>query len=90
MLVGKEARSSKRTIRLALDTATVCAFRIHSLQKLIASQKISQEVSSSRPYPPTVHVLVLPSQIPLDLRLGIRDFDEAWLVSIHISSVPPA
>ncbi|KJA28999.1 hypothetical protein HYPSUDRAFT_128486 [Hypholoma sublateritium FD-334 SS-4] len=63
VLVGKEARSSKRAIQLALDTAT----------------KISQEVSSSRPYPPTVHVLVLPSQIPLDLRLGVRDFDEAWL-----------
>ena len=50
---------------------------------------MSQEISPSRPYPPTVHALVLPSQIPLDLRLSVRDFDEAWLVGIQRSPFLP-
>ena len=40
----------------------------------------TSETASSRPFHPTIHVLVLPSQIPIDLKLGIRDLDEAWLV----------
>ncbi|KAF9474543.1 hypothetical protein BDN70DRAFT_815514 [Pholiota conissans] len=63
VFVGKDARSARRRIRFALDIAS----------------KISKEVAPSRPYAPTVHALALPSRIPLDLRLGIRDFDEAWL-----------
>ncbi|KAF8967877.1 hypothetical protein BDZ97DRAFT_475685 [Flammula alnicola] len=63
VLVGKEARSDRQAIRLALDVA----------------MKMSKHVACSRPYAPTVHALILPSKIPLDLRRGIRDFDEAWL-----------
>ncbi|KAF8897057.1 hypothetical protein CPB84DRAFT_1681849, partial [Gymnopilus junonius] len=63
ILVGREARSNRRAIEFALDLA----------------KELSSEAASSRPYVPTVHVLVLPSQLPLDLRLGIRDLDEAWV-----------
>ncbi|KDR75771.1 hypothetical protein GALMADRAFT_226417 [Galerina marginata CBS 339.88] len=62
VLVGKGARGNRRDIRFALDLV----------------KKMSNKVSSSRPYVPTVHVLILPSQIPLDLEMGIRDLDEAW------------
>jgi len=40
---------------------------------------MSKALSPHRPFPPTVHVLVLPSQLPLDLRLSFRDFDEESL-----------
>jgi hypothetical protein len=49
-------------------------------------QRISLESASARPYRPPIHVLVLPSQLPMDLRLGIRDLDEDWLVSNTLSS----
>jgi hypothetical protein len=44
-------------------------------------QQLSSRVASSRPSNPTVHVLVLPSQLPLDLRLQLRGLDEALMVS---------
>jgi len=47
---------------------------------------MASEVAPKRPYLPTVHVLIVPSQIPLDLRLGTRDLDEAWLVSASLTS----
>jgi len=39
--------------------------------------------ASSRPFAPPVHVLVLPSKLPLDLRLNLRELDDSELVSIH-------
>ncbi|KAK0485856.1 hypothetical protein IW261DRAFT_1329900 [Armillaria novae-zelandiae] len=61
VLVGQGARTQRQNIRLAISVA-------QSLAKLVAVD---------RPYQPTVHVLILPSQIPLDLRLHFRDLDEA-------------
>lgn len=61
VLVGQSARTQRQNIRLAISVA-------QSLAKLVADD---------RPYQPTVHVLILPSQIPLDLRLHFRDLDEA-------------
>lgn len=43
-------------------------------------QKMSKKLAPSRPFPPTLHVLVLPSQLPLDLRLNFRNLDEEFLV----------
>jgi hypothetical protein len=36
--------------------------------------------AASRPFEPPIHVLILPSKIPLDLRLHFRDLDEERLV----------
>ncbi|KAF9529441.1 hypothetical protein CPB83DRAFT_765018 [Crepidotus variabilis] len=63
VLVGKEARGERQAILTALQIA----------------KRMSEEVASGRPFKPTVHVLIVPSQLPVDLRLGIRDMDEAWL-----------
>ncbi|ETW80802.1 hypothetical protein HETIRDRAFT_476500 [Heterobasidion irregulare TC 32-1] len=60
VLVGKDARSSRRNIRAALSCA----------------MDMSRLTASTRPFAPTVHVLVLPSQLPSDLRLHFRDIDE--------------
>jgi hypothetical protein len=32
--------------------------------------------AAGRPFTPPIHVLILPSKIPLDLRLHFRDLDE--------------
>lgn len=48
-------------------------------------QSLAKLVADDRPYQPTVHVLILPSQLPLDLRLHFRDLDEARFVSISIT-----
>ncbi|KAH6913911.1 hypothetical protein BKA70DRAFT_1096251 [Coprinopsis sp. MPI-PUGE-AT-0042] len=63
VLVGPDARGSRRDIRLALDVALSFARR----------------ASSDRPFTPNVHVVVFPSQVPLDLRLHFRDLDEMLL-----------
>ncbi|THG99521.1 hypothetical protein EW026_g2852 [Hermanssonia centrifuga] len=63
VLVGSEARGKRKDIRIALNVASETATKI----------------ASSRPYSPTVHVLILPSQLPADLRLAFRDFDETQL-----------
>lgn len=42
---------------------------------------MSEKLAPTRPYAPTVHVLVLPSQLPIDLRLTFRDMDELHLAS---------
>ncbi|PFH50904.1 hypothetical protein AMATHDRAFT_75292 [Amanita thiersii Skay4041] len=63
VLVGKQARGHRQNIRLGLDIAL----------------NLSKKVSAYRPFPPTVHVLVLPSQLPLDLRLNFRDLNEGLL-----------
>jgi len=63
VLVGSEARGKRKDIRLALNVA----------------KDLSVATSSSRPFCPTVHVLILPSQLPADLRLTFRELDEADL-----------
>ncbi|KAJ3532677.1 hypothetical protein NM688_g7390 [Phlebia brevispora] len=63
VLVGPEARGRRKDIRLALDVAS----------------KMSTKLAPTRPYAPTVHVLVLPSRLPIDLRLAFRDMDESYL-----------
>jgi len=63
VLVCEHARGNRQAIRLALDIG----------------MRLSKEVASTKPYAPPVHVLILPSQIPLDLLLNVRDFDESWL-----------
>ncbi|TFK44823.1 hypothetical protein BDQ12DRAFT_673637 [Crucibulum laeve] len=63
VVVGKEARGRRQDIRLALSIA----------------MQLAQRSSSARPYTPTVHVVVLPSKLPLDLRMSIRDIDERLL-----------
>lgn len=53
-----------------------------SIPELMADslQKMSHRLAKSRPFSPTVHVLILPSKLPLDLRLHFRDLDESRLV----------
>ncbi|KAH9945670.1 hypothetical protein B0H21DRAFT_860691 [Amylocystis lapponica] len=63
VIVCSEARGKRQDIRLALSTAL----------------ELSRSTASSRPFTPTVHVLILPSQIPTDLRLHFRDLDEVQL-----------
>ncbi|KAA1472849.1 hypothetical protein DENSPDRAFT_778865 [Dentipellis sp. KUC8613] len=63
VVVGEAARSSRRSIWIALAIAL----------------EISKFSAPARPFSPNVHVLVLPSQIPADLRLHRRDIDEAVL-----------
>ncbi|KAH7924624.1 hypothetical protein BV22DRAFT_1034934 [Leucogyrophana mollusca] len=69
VLVGKEARAQRQNIKLAVQTV----------------MEMSKRVAMSKPFTPTVHVLVFPTQLPLDLRLAFRDFDEA---KINGSEVP--
>ncbi|KAI6121449.1 hypothetical protein F5141DRAFT_998403, partial [Pisolithus sp. B1] len=63
VLVGKRARGKRADITLAVDTAM-------TMSKLVAE---------SRPFLPTVHVLTLPTQLPLDMRLAFRNLDELAL-----------
>lgn len=39
-------------------------------------------VATSKPFSPTVHVLILPTRLPLDMRHAFRDLDETALVSL--------
>ena len=39
--------------------------------------------SKTKPFEPPVHVLVFPSQIPLDLKSAIRGIDEEVSVSLN-------
>lgn len=61
VLVGKNARSKRSDISLAIQTVMAMAKR----------------VAISKPFSPTVHVLVLPTQLPLDMRHAFRDLDES-------------
>ncbi|KAF8622712.1 hypothetical protein AX15_006803 [Amanita polypyramis BW_CC] len=64
VLVGCRARGNRQDIKLGLDVA----------------MNMSRKLSPNRPFPPTVHVLILPSRLPLDLRLHYRNFDE-WILN---------
>ncbi|KAL1715806.1 hypothetical protein EV715DRAFT_255726 [Schizophyllum commune] len=63
VVVGHEARGKRKEIRQAVTVAM-------DLAKLVASE---------RPFHPPVHVLVLPSQLPLDLKLTFRGLDDTVL-----------
>jgi len=52
IVVGKNARGKRDDIRLAITVA----------------EKISKAVAADRPFEPPVHVLILPSKLPVDLR----------------------
>ncbi|KAF9447197.1 hypothetical protein P691DRAFT_776317 [Macrolepiota fuliginosa MF-IS2] len=60
IVVGHKARGDRTSIKLALSTA----------------KHLSEASASSRPFTPTVHVLVLPSRLPADLRLNLRELDD--------------
>ncbi|KIJ67651.1 hypothetical protein HYDPIDRAFT_84915 [Hydnomerulius pinastri MD-312] len=63
VLVGKDARAKRSDITLAINTAMA----------------MTKFVAASRPFSPTVHVLVIPTQLPLDMRLAFRNLDESTL-----------
>jgi len=69
VLVGKHARGKRQDIRLAVSLA----------------MQLSDRIARSRPYAPTIHVLILPTQLPLDFRLHFRDVNEA---SLNDNDVP--
>ncbi|KAI0093192.1 hypothetical protein BDY19DRAFT_922571 [Irpex rosettiformis] len=78
VVVGSDARGHREDIRLALS----------------AADELSAIAAPSRPFTPPVHVLVLPSQIPIDLRLTFRDLDETFLnknaIPDHMNLLPSA
>lgn len=87
VLVGREARGKRRDIRLAVSVAMVCSTVLPTLIDFISCfkfQELSARVATDRPYSPTIHVLVMPTQLPLDLRLNFRDLDEALLVGVDV------
>ncbi|KAL1673762.1 hypothetical protein EV122DRAFT_221985 [Schizophyllum commune] len=63
VVVGHEARGKRKEIRQAVTVA----------------MDLAELVASERPFHPTVHVLVLPSQLPLDLKLTFRGLDDTVL-----------
>ncbi|KAJ6587043.1 hypothetical protein DFH09DRAFT_1142397 [Mycena vulgaris] len=63
VLVPSGARGKRRDISLALSIAMDGATRL----------------ASARPYTPTVHALILPSQLPVDLRIQFRDLEDVFL-----------
>ncbi|KAJ6500014.1 hypothetical protein C8R47DRAFT_1110051 [Mycena vitilis] len=63
VLVPADARGKRRDIRLALSVAMDAATRL----------------APARPYTPTVHALILPSQLPVDLRIQFRDLEDVFL-----------
>ena len=84
ILVGKDARSQRNDIRLALALAEVCGMSTQDRTEPESheSQGISSATANQRPFEAPVHVVILPSQLPLDLRVGhTRFLDEAIVVS---------
>ncbi|KAH8828504.1 hypothetical protein DL96DRAFT_1603512 [Flagelloscypha sp. PMI_526] len=76
VLVGQDARSDRTGIRLAIA----------------AANDLSTQLAPTRPFAPPVHVLALPSQLPLDLRLVFRNLDESSLnngeIPEHMNLLP--
>ncbi|KAG8894466.1 hypothetical protein FRB99_001247 [Tulasnella sp. 403] len=77
VIVGADARGYRKDIRLAISVA----------QQLAALQ------AAKRPFTPPVHVLILPSQVPMDLRVGhVRFLDEELLnsgdIPNHMNLIP--
>ncbi|KAF8322294.1 hypothetical protein DL93DRAFT_2205857 [Clavulina sp. PMI_390] len=70
VIVGVDARGDRSSIRLALDIA----------------KGISAHNAASRPFSPPIHIVVLPSQLPADLRVGhLGVIDETTL---NAGSIP--
>ncbi|KAH8990623.1 hypothetical protein EDB92DRAFT_1864927 [Lactarius akahatsu] len=63
VLVGAKARGSRQDIHLALSSA----------------KDLSMRNKVDRPFTPPIHVLILPSKLPLDFRLHFRDLDEEYM-----------
>ncbi|GAW05454.1 gelsolin repeat [Lentinula edodes] len=63
IIVGSEARTQRQNIRIALYVAS----------------ELVRRVGWQRPYIPPIHVVILPSQIPLDLKIHLREIDESSL-----------
>ncbi|KAF8556105.1 hypothetical protein OG21DRAFT_1409687 [Imleria badia] len=63
VLVGKDARAKRSDITLGIHTAMAMA----------------PLVATSKPFSPTIHVLILPTQLPLDMRHAFRNLDELAL-----------
>ncbi|KAI0633313.1 hypothetical protein C8Q77DRAFT_1057913 [Trametes polyzona] len=76
VLVGDEARGRRLDIRLALSLADALA----------------RKASPARPFTPTVHALIFPTQIPTDLLLTFRELEEAELnggnIPDHMNLIP--
>lgn len=89
-MVGREARGDRSSIKLALIIAKVRLPSPRISCILTRLQRFAQISASSRPFTPTVHVLVLPSRLPLDLRLNLRELDDAELASNHMFSCSPS
>ncbi|KAJ3934002.1 MAG: hypothetical protein NXY57DRAFT_1047546 [Lentinula lateritia] len=64
IIVGSEARTQRQNIRIALYVAS----------------ELVRRVGWQRPYIPPIHVVILPSQIPLDFKIHLREIDESSLV----------
>ncbi|OAX42531.1 hypothetical protein K503DRAFT_790098 [Rhizopogon vinicolor AM-OR11-026] len=61
VLVGKHARAKRSSISLAVRTV----------------MEMAKKVALFKPFSPTVHVLVIPTQLPLDMQHAFRDLDES-------------
>ncbi|KAG9057566.1 hypothetical protein FS842_005778 [Serendipita sp. 407] len=59
VIVGQEARGNRADIRLALS----------------AAESLASASAVTRSFPPPMHVLILPTRIPLDLRASLRLMD---------------
>ncbi|KAI0305774.1 hypothetical protein B0F90DRAFT_1948159 [Multifurca ochricompacta] len=79
VLVGTAARSSRQDIRLALFTARVRRLFYYTYNPFTYLQDLSSRNAARRPFTPPVHVLILPSKLPLDFRLHFRDLDEEYM-----------
>ena len=83
VLVGATARGDRINIKVALSAAKVRRFsdEMGALSPSRFFQRFSETSAFSRPFAPPVHVLVLPSKLPLDLRLNLRGLDDSEVVS---------
>ncbi|KAJ7703074.1 hypothetical protein B0H17DRAFT_1041507 [Mycena rosella] len=68
VLIPSGARGRRRDLNLALSVAMDAATRL----------------ASARPYKPTVHALILPSQLPVDLRVQFRDLEDVFLNAVDV------
>jgi len=54
---------------------------IDAILTVLVDQAMAPLVATSKPFSPTVHVLILPTRLPLDMRHAFRNLDEIALVS---------
>ncbi|KAM5531859.1 hypothetical protein V8D89_014489 [Ganoderma adspersum] len=76
VVIGNEARGRRLEIRLALSVADALA----------------RKASPTRPFTPTIHALVFPTQIPADLLLTFRELHEfdlnTGVIPDHMNLIP--